>query len=74
MAARPITVHRPRMPANPASMLSAVHSSACRQSCAGAMAPDQRSSNASTQLGHGQRLMLTRNLGCHYFGCLVCSN
>ena len=34
MAARPMAVHRPRTPAKPASMLSAVHSSACRHSCA----------------------------------------
>ena len=38
MAARPITVHRPRTPAKPASMHSAVHSSACRHSCTGAPA------------------------------------
>ncbi len=51
MAARPITVHRPRMPANPASMLSAVHSSACRHSCAEALALEDRFGNASTPPG-----------------------
>ena len=33
MAARPMMVQRPLMPAKPASMFSAIHFSACRHSC-----------------------------------------